>query len=161
MPLLTAQLRKEHAKLMPHVDELRVIADYAAEVPLASLQERLRREHEFLVGEFVPHMEAEQATLLPVMEELLPDRHSFQHAHGEIRQLIAALEQPRRSAAEPGASEWVLGQRRALYQLYALLKVHLAEEELYTPILERQLTAAQETELAARLEFGAPPAGQE
>ena len=51
MSLLTVQLGEEHAKLMPHVDELRIVADYAPEIPESSLRSRVRREYEFLVQE--------------------------------------------------------------------------------------------------------------
>jgi hypothetical protein len=45
-----------------------------------------------------------------------------------------------------------LSLRRALYRLHALLKVHLAEEEQYLAVLDRNLTAAEKDVLARRLE---------
>ena len=159
MSLLTVQLGEEHAKLMPHVDELRIVADYAPEIPESSLRSRVRREYEFLVQEVLPHMDAEQETLHPVMERLLSDRHPrlpLAHSHAEIRGLVDALG----ALSEPGGvvgTAWQLETRRALYQLFALLKIHLAEEEMFTPILEAELSEAEDVELAAKLEFGAPP----
>ncbi len=157
---LTAQLRKEHAKLMPHVDELRIIADYAPEIPHASLRERLQHEHEFLVREFVPHMDSEQRVLYPIMEPLL-ERHSevppVTHAHEDIQRLIEALGGWSEGPGPEQAARWVLEARRTLYQLYALLKVHLAEEELDAPIVESELSENLVTAVAARLEFGAQP----
>lgn len=159
MSVLTQQLTDEHAKLMPHVDELRAIADDAPELPRASLRDRVRREHQFLVRDFIPHMEAEQETLHPVMERLLRDRTpriEMTHAHTEIRGLIDSLGALGEPAGVEGAA-WVLETRRALYELFALLKVHLAEEELFAPILEEGLSEGERTELAAELEFGVPP----
>jgi len=42
--------------------------------------------------------------------------------------------------------------RRALYRLHALLKVHLAEEELYFEVLERQLSDDEKSQLARGLD---------
>ena len=62
--------------------------------------------------------------------------------------------------SEPAGVEgaaWLLETRRALYELFCLLKVHLAEEELFAPILEAELSENERTKLAAELEFGVPP----
>ena len=42
-----------------------------------------------------------------------------------------------------------IGLRRALYRLHAMLRVHLAEEELYLRVLERNLSD-DEIDLLAR-----------
>lgn len=46
----------------------------------------------------------------------------------------------------------MLALRRVLLRLYALLKTHLAEEELHIPILEDRLTPAHEAALARALD---------
>ena len=157
MSVLTRQLNDEHAKLMPHVDELRSVADVAPQVPAAELRLRVRDEYQFLVRDFLPHMDAEQEALYPVMDRLGRGQGTPpMHAHDEIRGLVDVLG----ALSEPGGVEgagWMLETRRALYQLFAFLKVHLAEEELFAPVLEAQLSEEEEIELAARLEFGAPP----
>jgi hemerythrin-like domain-containing protein len=160
MPQLTDQLHEEHDKLMPHIDALRILADDAPRLDPADLRARMLGEHAFLVRDFVPHMDAEQETLYPAMEQVLRASRSnarMSHAHGEIRGLIDAVGALGDAAGASGVA-WLLEVRRALYELFALLKVHLAEEELLTPILEGQLTEAEEVELAAHLEFGVPPA---
>ena len=159
---LTAQLRKEHAKLMPHVDELRVIADDAQDIAAAALRDRICREHVFLTGEFLPHMEIEQKGWYPALELITSEGGSLapmEHAHEEVRSLIDTLGRACHVTDQALDAYWVLDARRTLYQLYALLKVHLAEEELHAPVLERQLSETQATGLAAQLEFGEPPAG--
>jgi len=159
MSVLTQQLNDEHAKLLPRIDELRVIADDAPAMADEALRERVGLAHEFLVRDFVPHMDAEQATLHPVMERLLREHHPripLGATHHEIRGLIDALG----ALSEPGGvvgAAWLLETRRALYELFALLKIHLAEEELFVPILDSALSDAEELELAAQLEFGVPP----
>jgi hypothetical protein len=104
-------------------------------------------------------MDAEQETLHPVMERLLRDRHPripLTHTHHEVRGLIDALGALSEPAGVVGEA-WLLETRRALYELFALLKIHLAEEELFAPILESELSDAEGLELAAQLEFGVPP----
>ncbi len=158
MASLFDRLCADHAKLMPHVDELRVIADRAAETPREALQDELRREHEFLSAELLPHMDAVQETLYPSFERLMQNRHSMtpmSREHDQIRHLLDTLGQlagttgPARTSQ---GSSWVMEVRRALYRLYALLKVHLAEEEMYAPILDHELTEAQRAAIAEALD---------
>ena len=149
MPSLSDRLCAEHTRLMPHVDDLRVIADQAAETPREALQERLRQEHDFLTAELLPHMAAVQETLYPSFERLMQNRHSMtpmSREHDQIRQLLDAIGQLAHSSGTTRVTQgspWLMDVRRALYRLYALLKVHLAEEEMYTPILEHELTDVQ------------------
>jgi hemerythrin-like domain-containing protein len=145
---------------MPHVDELRIIADYAQDIDAAGLQDRICREHVFLTQEFLPHMEIEQQGWYPAIELIVSKEGSvapLRHAHDEVRALMERLGQACHETEGPLDANWVLAARRTLYQLYALLKVHLAEEELNAPLLERELSEAQATGLAAQLEFGEPP----
>ena len=41
-----------------------------------------------------------------------------------------------------------MGLRRVLYRIYAILKVHLAEEELYLRVLDRNLSSEEKDVLA-------------
>ena len=45
-----------------------------------------------------------------------------------------------------------LALRRALYRLHSLLKIHLAEEELYLGVLDRDLTDEEKDTLARGLD---------
>jgi hypothetical protein len=69
--------------------------------------------------------------------------------HEQLRGLIASLCQYGELAAEGGMrpSDEV-GLRRVLYRLYTILKVHLAEEELYLGVLDRNLTDEEKDLLA-------------
>jgi hemerythrin-like domain-containing protein len=103
----------------------------------------------------IPHMEAVEAAVYPTLERLLADRQTtapMAREHVEIRRLVGAIgefaEHPQ-AHADRGA---VLALRRVLLRLYALLKAHLSEEELYIPILEDNLTPAQEAALARALD---------
>jgi hypothetical protein len=73
--------------------------------------------------------------------------------HEEIRRLVAAL--GRATSVDAAATidrASVLTLRRVLLRLYVLLKAHLSEEELYLPVLEGRLTAAEEAALARALD---------
>lgn len=158
MASLSDRLCGEHAKLMPHVDDLRVIADQAADTSREALQARLREEHDFLAAELLPHMDAVQATLYPSFERLMQNRHSMtpmSREHAQIRELLQIVGQLASSSGTARitqGSPWVMDVRRALYRLYALLKVHLAEEEMYAPILEHELTETQLSAIAEALD---------
>ena len=149
MASLTDRLCAEHSRLMPHVDDLRVIADEAAGTTRDILMERLRAERVFLAAELLPHMTAVQEILYPSFERLMQNRHSMtpmSREHDRIRRLLETLGQLTQASGVPRVvpgSPWLLDVRTALYQLYALLKVHLAQEEMYAPILEHDLTEAQ------------------
>ena len=158
MGLLTDRLCTEHTRLMPHVDDLRVIADEAGTLSREAVQERLEEEHAFLTAELLPHVSAVQETLYPAFERLLQNRHSMSplsREHDQIRRLLSSMSQlastPATGRSGPG-TPWLMEVRRMLYHLYALLKVHLAEEEMYTPILEHELTEAQLAAIVDALE---------
>ena len=51
--------------------------------------------------------------------------------------------------------ESAIGLRRVLYRLYSLLKVHLAEEEMYLRVIERELSAAEKDALARGMDHAA------
>ncbi len=111
--------------------------------------------HRSLVTDLIPHMEAVEAAVYPVLERLLAESGSMavmQHDHTQIRQLTAVIGD---FADHPDAEVHrgtVLLMRRALLRLCALLRTHLAEEALYVPILEDRLTEAEASEIAAALD---------
>jgi hypothetical protein len=79
-------------------------------------------------------------------------RHSMtpmRQEHQAMRRLVEELGRYRRHAE---GCRWTavegLALRRALYRLHAILRVHLAEEELYLGVLERNLSDADKEALA-------------
>lgn len=110
--------------------------------------------HDGLTRMLIPHMETVEAAVYPTLERLVADRGTtvpMAHEHVEIRRLVGAIgefaDHPQ-SHADRGA---VLALRRVLLRLHAL-KAHLAEEELYIPILENRLTPVEEAALARALD---------
>jgi hypothetical protein len=149
---LRATSDDHRARLLPHVDRLLELADMVGTVDCAALHTLFEEEHAFIVGHLVPHIEAVERTLYDRLETLMGGRHSMapmREEHREVNRLIGELARYREhvdgcawSAVEG------LALRRALYRLHALLKVHLAEEELYLGVLDRQLTDVEKDQLA-------------
>jgi hypothetical protein len=79
-------------------------------------------------------------------------RHSMapmRQEHVVMGQLIEELGHYRRHAEQcTWDSVEGLALRRALYRLHSILKVHLAEEELYLSVLDQTLTDEQKDALA-------------
>ena len=129
---------------MPHVDRLLELADMVGHVDCAGIHALFEDEYAFIVGQLVPHMEAIERTLYERLEQLMNGRHSMapmREEHVAMAHLVEELGRYRRHAE---ACRWSaaegLALRRALYRLHAILKVHLAEEELYLAVLEQNLS---------------------
>ena len=152
MQSLTATSKEHHAKLMPYVDRLLVMADMIGLEDCEAVHIAFEEEYSVIVGELVPHMDAIETTLYGQLERLMGQRHSMapmREEHDQMRRLIEVIGQYRNHVAgcSLGAVEG-LALRRALYRLYSILKVHLAEEELYLGVLERNLTDEEKDILA-------------
>jgi hemerythrin-like domain-containing protein len=151
---------EHHDRLWHYVDQLDALADCLNSDCLDTTRliehlPELRELHHGLKSMLIPHMEAVEAAVYPTLERLLTDRQTtapMAREHVEIRRLVEAIgefaDHPE-SHADRGA---VLALRRVMLRLYALLKTHLSEEELYIPILEDKLTPAQEAALARALD---------
>jgi len=149
---LRATSEDHHARLLPHVDRLLLLADMIGRVDCAEIHALFEEEYAFIVGQLVPHMEAIETTLYGRLEGLMDHRHSMapmREEHEAMRQLVADLGRYRRHA---DGCRWTavegLALRRALYRLHAILKVHLAEEELYLGVLDANLSDAEKAILA-------------
>jgi Hemerythrin HHE cation binding domain len=149
---LRATSQDHHTRLMPHVDQLRVLAEMIGEVDCDALHGRFEEEYAVVTGQLVPHIEAIERTLYGQLEQLMGGRHSMapmREEHAAMRGLIEEMgryrghvEGCRLSGVE------ALALRRALYRLYSILKVHLAEEELYLGVLEQHLSDEAKDALA-------------
>jgi Hemerythrin HHE cation binding domain len=152
MQSLRTTSEDHHARLLPHVDRLLVLADMVGHVDCDAIHALYEEEYAFIVGQLVPHMEAIERTLYDQVEQVLGGHHSMapmRAEHAAMRQLVEELGRYRRHAE--GCS-WTavegLALRRALYRLHSILKVHLAEEELYLEVLEQHLDDAEKDRLA-------------
>jgi hypothetical protein len=152
MSTLRATSQDHHARLVPHVDRLLVLAEAVGTIDCSALHALFEEEYAFIVGQLVPHMEAIEATLYDRLEELMDGRHSMapmRQEHEAMGRLVAELGRYREHAE---GCRWSavegMALRRALYRLHSILKVHLAEEELYLDVLDQNLSDDEKETLA-------------
>jgi len=147
---------EHHERLMGHVDHLPELAELLLSAPVEELEPRLAEVDELLQGLLLPHLEAAEANLYPELERLMQNRHSMapmRHEHEAIRRRVGDYEGLRASFAgrRPTVAQAV-ALRRILYRLYALLKIHLVEEEIYIHLIERGVEPDAAEMLAAAMD---------
>lgn len=116
---------------------------------------QLHEIHESLILQLLPHMEAVETAVYPTLERLVEDHGTtvtMADEHEQIRRLVSALGTFMDDPEAHTDRSAILVLRRILLRLHALLTTHLAEEELYIPILEDRLTPGQEAALARALD---------
>ncbi len=143
---------EHHERIEPHVDRLPELAEMIGRVSPEAFAASFQQECSFIIGRLTPHMEAIETTLYGRLEELMGQRHSMapmRREHEQLRGLFGSLCQYSELVAEGTMSQAdEIGLRRVLYRLFAILKVHLAEEELYLGVLDHNLSAEEKDVLA-------------
>jgi hypothetical protein len=159
-PTLPQAAHQHHERLLERVNRIPEMADaLLTEKPEEALK-HIAETRQFLTGTLLPHMEAAERALYPQLERMFQNRHSMapmRREHDRIRQLVGEFG----TLVDKDAGHVSLGRtlalRRVLFQLYALLKVHLGEEEAYLRIVERGVTDDVADAVTAALEH--PVAG--
>lgn len=160
MAIVTQPLRDEHRELLPHLESLRIAADAVGEADAGTLRAAVDGAYDFLAEHLIVHAGAEEAVLYPVVERVMgaPEATgTMRRDHVEVRHLTDRLAELREAvhAGPPSPSE-ERELRTVLYGLYALVKVHFAkEEEVYLPILDARLPAAEAASMFAAMEAAA------
>ncbi len=160
MSTFPAVSHAHHDRLRSIVDRLNSLGDCSDgdcldTTRLIIARPAIEEIHEGLRTLLIPHMDAVEAAVYPTLERLLSDRVAtvvMRHEHDEIRRLSAVIGS---FVVHPEAEVHrgaVLLMRRTLLRLYAILKAHLAEEELYVPILQDTMTTAQAAALVLALD---------
>jgi hypothetical protein len=148
-----------HALIEPHVDRLPELAEMIGRVPPDDFSSAFQEECSFIVGRLVPHMEAIETALYGRLEAIMQGRHSMapmRQEHEQLRGLFRSLCAYGELAAGEGLSEGdEIGLRRVLFRLYAMLKVHLAEETLYLGVLDRNVGDEEKARLARGIDHAA------
>ena len=152
MDSLAQATHEHHDRLIPHVEHLARLAAMIDEGISPAFIEECEAEHRFIEGSLLPHMEAIETSLYPRLDRLMEGRHTMapmRREHVELRRLVESAGQFHDlvTSGRLGPAE-AIGLRRALYRLHAMLRVHLAEEELYLRVLDHSLTDAEKDELA-------------
>ncbi len=147
---------EHHERLTHHLDAMAAVGDLVGAAPVSELRPRVDEVAAFLNELLLPHMEAAENNLYGELERMLQNRHSMtpmRREHDEIRQLVAELARLRlRLGAGPVHTSDTVALRRVIFRLYAMLKVHLAEEQLYLGIIEHGVSAESAEKLAAAMD---------
>jgi heavy metal translocating P-type ATPase len=130
---LSQRFRAEHQELLPVVNRNRTVADRLDASDAAAALADVRAVHAFLVDDLLPHEANEEASFYPVIAETLGGEDptaAMVRGHVEIAHLVRVLgrlldELPPEG---PGADD-LPELRRVLYGLYAILRLHFAQEE--------------------------------
>jgi iron-sulfur cluster repair protein YtfE (RIC family) len=138
-------LREEHNALLPHVEQLRDLADGVGRMSADELADGVDAAHGFLAGHLLPHAAAEEANLYPVVSRVMGAPQAtatMSRDHVEVGRLTEELAGLRDHLSTHGYSSIDANAlRRVLYGLYELVTVHFAkEEEVYVPLLEQELS---------------------
>jgi iron-sulfur cluster repair protein YtfE (RIC family) len=147
---------EHHERLMRHLDAMTAVGDMVGVAPVAELRLKVVETAAFLNDLLLPHMEAAEHTLYPELERMLQNRHSMtpmRREHEEIRGLVAELSRlAAHLDAGPLHTKETVALRRVIFRLYAMLKVHLAEEQLYLGIIEHGVSAESAERLASAMD---------
>lgn len=153
---LTQTSHEHHSRLLPHVDRLLEIAGMVGDERPAELRTALESEYAFVTEQLVPHMEAAEKALYPQLDMLLEDPTAMapmRREHAEVRRLIGQMRTLTYTMPDDGPTPGdAIALRRVLTRLHGILKVHLAEEEHYLPLLERHLSDEERHALASGME---------
>jgi iron-sulfur cluster repair protein YtfE (RIC family) len=157
---VTQPLRDEHRELFPHIERLRAAADAVGDASPGALRSTVDGAYAFLTEHLIPHAQAEERALYPVVGRLLgaPEAtNTMSRDHVEVGRLtdeLGGLRAAIGSGTPTAAQEKDL--RRVLYGLYALVKVHFAkEEEVYLPLLDQRLAVNEAREMFQAMEKAA------
>ena len=149
---------EHHDRLVKHVDRMPRTGDLIDTGQPEELRFALDETCGFLTELLLPHMEAAERALYPELERLLQNRHSMtpmRREHDLIRAEVRKLEEIRKGLGDKQlAPRDAIKLRRAIFQLYALLKIHLAEELLYADMVEHGASPEREAALATAMEHG-------
>ena len=157
MKTLTQPLRDEHKELIPHIEQIRQVADSIPEAPLEQIRAGVNEVYEFLAYHLIPYAQAEDAALYPAVQKVLgsPDAtRTMSRDHVEVGRYIEEL--ATLQLQQELSPQNFKPLQRGLYGLYALVKVHFAkEEEVYLPILEERLSPDEAAEMFEAMESAA------
>lgn len=147
----TDPLRARHRELVGQIEELRLAAAGAGDLDRAAVQRRITRAISFLSEGLLPHARVEEETLYPVVERTLGSpgcTTTMRRDHVEIARMTEALRFLEARLRNNPTRDTIEALRRLLYGLHAVVMLHLAkEEELYLPILDRELDASDAEQL--------------
>ena len=151
--MLMAPLHEEHEQLLPHIEALRTAGDAVGRVGRDRLFALVDDALAFLVNQLIPHADAEDKAMYPVVAQLMGASSAtatMSRDHVEVGRLTHELHdlRTRLETANGTMLDVQRDLRRVLYGLYAVVKLHFAkEEEVYVPVLEAGLSPSEADDL--------------
>ncbi|GAA3342274.1 heavy metal translocating P-type ATPase [Amorphoplanes nipponensis] len=124
------RLYAEHRDVRPLVEQVRTVADALNRPPYDLRPVRELLDH--LEVRLLAHEHAEEAELLPIMARALGGVEAtsgLSRTHAEIEHQIGRLRRTVDDLVQEAEAEDVTDVRRLLYGLYAILRLHNAQEE--------------------------------
>jgi hypothetical protein len=147
---------EHHERILDHINGIPAFADSLLTAPPDQAMAGIADVGSFLTGTLLPHIDAAERTLYPELERMFQNRHSMapmRREHDEVRRLVAEyLKLSGQLAPDHVSLGRALALRRVLFQVYALVKIHLAEEEAYLRLVDKGVTDEAGEVLAAALE---------
>jgi iron-sulfur cluster repair protein YtfE (RIC family) len=164
---VTEPLREEHKELLPHIAAMETAGDAIGTAPREAQVEQVHASYEFLTKQLIPHAIAEDKVLYVEVNRLIGSNGSTDATdtmvrdHTEVGTLTerlgtlgGRLEKGKLSTAEEQ------DLRQVLYTLNGVVGLHFAkEEEVYLPLLDRELTAEQAQQMFEEMEKVTASAG--
>ena len=127
------RFRAEHREFAPELARVRSVADRLGELAPADARRELEAVRLFVVERLPQHEEEEEAAVYPVVARLLGGEDpmsSMARAHIEISHLARVFRQLLEDLPDAGpTADDLVDLRRVLYGLYAILRLHFAQEE--------------------------------
>jgi hypothetical protein len=158
MPLPSPHTGHEHhARIRASIDRVPALADMLEQQPLpATFAPAFEAQLDFVEDTLLPHIEVVETLVYQELARMLEDGRPVAPLRREDVELtdlarVLASYRPAVASGRPGMPE-AMALRRALYRLYALVKVHLAEEEVYLRVIEGRATAHERRDLERGLE---------
>lgn len=164
---VTEPLRAEHRELIPSIEALATAAEGVGTAPLKEQRKRVDASYTFLTTRLIPHAVAEDRVLYATVDSLLAGRggtratDTMRRDHAQVGTLTAELGRlrARLGRAAPGPDEQK-DLRRVLYSLHAIVALHFAkEEEVYLPLLDRELPPDRARQMFNRMAAAEKEAG--
>jgi heavy metal translocating P-type ATPase len=145
---LSSRLRSEHRELGPSLARIRLLADRLGTMAPADALAELQRTRTFLVEVLIPHEEAEDREVFPLLTRAVGNDDvtaALHRTHQEIFHLVRFTDRLVSEVPPEGPGpEDLTDLRRVLYGLDAILRLHMAqEEELYLALGDEHPDAAE------------------
>jgi hemerythrin-like domain-containing protein len=147
---------EHHERLLQDVDRMPETGDLLMTGDGDAVRRATHATSVFLTDTLVPHIDAAERSLYPELERMLQNRHAMapmRREHAQLRLLVGDFA---RLTEQLDAGSIAVGKRlalrRVLFQLYALLKIHLAEEEAYLRVVDHGVSADVADLMAAALD---------